>query len=615
LIENYNEFVEIENPLTVHNHFAMIGSRSTTNTLIELYTQDAKWNNYSSWRNLLKLPPPIHNLQAVQQFWTEALIILDNAEVGTVQHLAQDLTSRNLFGYQYIEAVLDISHTQHSVLEYSQSFLLLISHKALLDCMSIQSTMNDLYRIIDGKRRERTVAFLIQICSDLLAECEAKSCSVEALLAATTTALCEAVNHDQQVIFNEKIPDLLVLIERIIFQAQIPEESKSYPLVMNRLQRLQRTLCRLKASADTSFTATLKQHDRLDITKVEILPTYADIRGIAPKAVPSISFALAGVERLLDFHFRLLRHDSLGIVEKQLSKLLKVLRNDANVDFKSSELLKFGKEGFFVYDNVYIRKLLFNQRCGLEAQFCFRLPQQFGNQPKFERISWGKERRPMQLGSLICLVTIHAKMKSIVFFTISAIKGSPGISSDHQHITVTARVAEEESQKRVDHLLQLTWQQKGVRSILVEFPGVLLPTFIPILKNLQQMQRESWLPFQQWIVPQSYLKTPTEILPPLYARVTGFFFSLRNLLINKAEDFKLRPNHHRNDVWSLESQTSLDQGQCEAIITALTHEFALVRGPPGTGKSYIGLQLVKALLENKAKAQLGPIIVVYVIQR
>ncbi|KAF2188466.1 hypothetical protein K469DRAFT_525717, partial [Zopfia rhizophila CBS 207.26] len=54
----------------------------------------------------------------------------------------------------------------------------------------------------------------------------------------------------------------------------------------------------------------------------------------------------------------------------------------------------------------------------------------------------------------------------------------------------------------------------------------------------------------------------------------------------------------------------LDQGQCEAIITALTHEFALVRGPPGTGKSYIGLQLVKALLENKAKAQLGPIIVV-----
>jgi hypothetical protein len=601
----------MENPLTVHNHFDMIGGRFTTNTLIEIYTQDPGWNNYSSWRNFLKLPTPTHNLQAVQQFWTEALIILDNAEVGTVQHLAQDLTSRSLFGYQYIEAVLDISHTQHSVLEYSQSFLLLISHKALLDCMSIQSTVNDLYRIVNGKRRERIVAFLIQICSDLLAECKAKSRSVEALLVATTTALCEAVSHDQQVIFNEKIPHLLVLIERAFFQAEIPEESKSYHLVVNRLQILQKRLCCLKSSAETKFTATLKQHDRLDITKVEILPTYADIGGTALKAVPSVNFTLAGVERLLDFHFRLLRHDSLGTVESQLTRLVRALQNDPQVDLNSSEHLELEKQGFFIYDNVYVRKVLFNQHCGLGAQLGFRQPQRFGNQYGSEEEFWCRKRRPMQLGSLICLVTTHPKLRSIVFFTISAIKGSPGISSDNQHVTVTARVAEEESQKRVDHLLQLSWQQKGVRSILVEFPGVLLPTFIPILKNLQQMQRESWLPFQQWIVPQSHLKRSIEIVPPLYARVPGFFFSLRNLLINKAEDFKLRSNHHINDVRSLESRTTLDQGQCEAIINALTHEFALVRGPPGTGKSYIGLQLVKALLENKSKAQLGPIIILY----
>jgi hypothetical protein len=431
----------------------MIGGRSTTNMSIEIYTQDPRWNNYSSWRNLLKLPPPTHNLQAVQQFWTEALIILDNAEVGTVQHLAQDLTSRNFFGYQYIEAVLDISHTQHSVLEYSQSFLLLISHKALLDCMSIESNVNDLYRIVDGKRRERIVAFLIQICSDLLAKCEAKSCSGEALLAATTTALCEAVNHDQQVIFNDKIPDLLVMIERIIFQAKIPEESKSYYLVMNRLQRLQRTLCRLKSSADTKFTATLKQHDRLDITKVKILPTYADIGGTALKAVPSISFTPAGVEGLLDFHFRLLRHDSLGTVESQLTRLVRALRNDPHVGLNSSEHLELVKQGFFIYNNVYVRKVLFNQHCGLGAQLGFRQPQRFGNQYRSEEEFWGRKRRPMQLGSLICLVTTHPKLRSIVFFTISAIKGSPGISLDNQHVTVTARVIKEESQKRVDHLL------------------------------------------------------------------------------------------------------------------------------------------------------------------
>lgn len=85
--------------------------------------------------------------------------------------------------------------------------------------------------------------------------------------------------------------------------------------------------------------------------------------------------------------------------------------------------------------------------------------------------------------------------------------------------------------------------------------------------------------------------------------------------MDDAEDFNLSPSSCRNDykiLRSLISRTSLDEGQCQAIITALSHELALLRGPPGTGKSYIGLQLVKVLLQNREKAHLGPIIVVYV---
>jgi hypothetical protein len=585
-----------------------------------ILSQTPNWNHHP-WRNLIKASPKTNNLRTVQNFWLETLNILDQGEEKASQNIARDLTNRDLFGYQHIEAILDIDLTQHNILEYAQPFLLVISHTALLNCISIKSNVNDLYNIIDGNSRGLT--FLTNVCSAILADFESnvRMYSTEKSLVATTTVLCEVVSHNKQVPFSDRISHLLNLIERILLKAQISEQSSSYSFVANRVQRLKRVFCRLEtvgtetARAKASSTGTIEPHDRPDLTKVEILPTYADIRKIPWKALPSINFDkpcfFAGVERLLDFHFRLLRHDSLGAVEKQLSKLLRVLRDDPNVDFKSSKHLKFEKEGFFVYDNVYIQRLLFDKRCGLEAQLCFR-PRQSGSQYRSEEEFGGRERRTMQPGSLICLVTTHVKMRSIVFFTVSAIKGPPGISSD-QHVTVTARVAEEESQQRVDHLLQLTWQRKGVRSILVEFPGVLLPTFIPILKNLQQMQRESRLPFQQWIVPQSHLKRPIEIAPPLYARLPGFFFSLRNLLINKVEDFKLRPNDHRNDVRLLESRTTLDQGQCEAIINALTHEFALVRGPPGTGKSYIGLQLVKALLENKAKAQLGPIIVLYAI--
>jgi hypothetical protein len=60
----------------------------------------------------------------------------------------------------------------------------------------------------------------------------------------------------------------------------------------------------------------------------------------------------------------------------------------------------------------------------------------------------------------------------------------------------------------------------------------------------------------------------------------------------------------------LKQSTTLDEGQCEALVVALSREFALIQGPPGTGKSHVGIQLVRVLLANKAKASLGPIIVV-----
>lgn len=60
----------------------------------------------------------------------------------------------------------------------------------------------------------------------------------------------------------------------------------------------------------------------------------------------------------------------------------------------------------------------------------------------------------------------------------------------------------------------------------------------------------------------------------------------------------------------MESQTTLDRGQCLALVAALTREFAFIQGPPGTGKSYVGVQLVKVLLGSKEKAKLGPIVVV-----
>jgi hypothetical protein len=56
------------------------------------------------------------------------------------------------------------------------------------------------------------------------------------------------------------------------------------------------------------------------------------------------------------------------------------------------------------------------------------------------------------------------------------------------------------------------------------------------------------------------------------------------------------------------TQTSLDRGQCQALIAALIREFAQIQGPPGTANSFLGVHLMIVLLD--AVYQLSPIIVV-----
>ncbi len=52
-------------------------------------------------------------------------------------------------------------------------------------------------------------------------------------------------------------------------------------------------------------------------------------------------------------------------------------------------------------------------------------------------------------------------------------------------------------------------------------------------------------------------------------------------------------------VDKLTKQTTLNCGQCHALIAAWTREFAVIQGPPETGKSYLGLQLTKVILDLK----------------
>jgi hypothetical protein len=189
------------------------------------------------------------------------------------------------------------------------------------------------------------------------------------------------------------------------------------------------------------------------------------------------------------------------------------------------------------------------------------------------------------------------------------------LMKDNGLVTICTRLMTQDK-ATLELLMRATADQ--CQGMLLEFPRVIPATFVPILENLQSLQRTGGMPFYQWIVPASHeaspgVKTYHDIPPPLYARHARFNFPLRTITKDAATSLSVEANSAcDNDglLSKIEANTSLDRGQCRALLAALTREFAFIQGPPGTGKSYLGLHLMRVLLDVKEKAKLGPILVV-----
>ncbi|PKY47020.1 P-loop containing nucleoside triphosphate hydrolase protein [Rhizophagus irregularis] len=111
---------------------------------------------------------------------------------------------------------------------------------------------------------------------------------------------------------------------------------------------------------------------------------------------------------------------------------------------------------------------------------------------------------------------------------------------------------------------------------------------------------------------------------PLYTGAPGFQFDL-SVLFKNEQSVKLNvaDTISHNEVIKVIKEKSkigkssngdtygLDETQAQALIFALTREIALIEGPPGTGKTVVGIQIMKVLLakENR-KTGIGPILTI-----
>jgi hypothetical protein len=236
---------------------------------------------------------------------------------------------------------------------------------------------------------------------------------------------------------------------------------------------------------------------------------------------------------------------------------------------------------------------------------------------KIDKRRWWEESRRLEEGVLLSFIWLQGSTVGHLFFTVTErstdSKKEQSLAYSDKTATITIKLTAQ-NQQAVETLLDLSRQK--IRGILLEFPNVLPATFVPVLENLQRMQRVSRLPFCEWMLPDR-VDDPSgakvDVPPPLYAQHAGFSFPLDSILNPGARSISLHPSLSSGNslvIADLEANTELDHGQCVALTAALSREFALIQGPPGTGKSYLGVKLMKVLLDVKKKARLGPIVVV-----
>ncbi|KAK2755769.1 hypothetical protein FQN54_005919 [Arachnomyces sp. PD_36] len=363
-------------------------------------------------------------------------------------------------------------------------------------------------------------------------------------------------------------------------------------------------------------------NDSADICSIRIMPTYKEIQSNQTEYLPVNDpelLHLPGLQGLLDRQFRLLREDNVGPLRDAIRSELEGLQGRRD---NASGRQRKQLQRTFSYRGVLLTEVNFERRIGFHLTVRFDKPEQLLRSGRTAQGDWWEQSRRLQLDSLVCLLDSSG---SVVFCTVGEVRETANKSKNgagsrvktvyersdkdpHAYVTLAPVTTDNMNiQLLLEHFIAS--QRIGrVTLSLIEFPGVLLPSFQPTLLALQQMQKKGDLPFANFLAPLDVDDGPdTNVPPPAYSLKPGFQFNLR-CIMKKGEDLLLN-TREQFDIKKLQDGSSLDNAQAVALVDSLSRRLALIQGPPGTGKSYTGVALIKVLLANKNKQTrrfLGP---------
>ena len=331
-------------------------------------------------------------------------------------------------------------------------------------------------------------------------------------------------------------------------------------------------------------------NDHSQITDIRVLPTPQEIYSPRTEYLPTKDpsrWHLPGIKGLLDQQFRLLREDTVGQLRdcvRTIMESLKPLETRDLTDTTHEIGLRIHK-----YSKVVLSSVHFDKRAHLRVMAQFQQREHMSKRSSADRKLWWDRCKQLQIDTLVCLVDSEGHC---LFFSVCDRKGFsqagqlintgsrgvdrlsqgqederkvPNLWHSPQRRTITLRLIDMGNQDFMQ-MLGKDLRDLSAEQVIVEFPGVLLPSFQPTLEALQRMSRHVEIPFSDLLLPKEEPGT-VQTSWPVYATQPHFAFNLSPVLTD-GEPLYLQQNE-AFDFNSLKERSTLDEAQCKALVGAL----------------------------------------------
>ncbi|XP_058459862.1 NFX1-type zinc finger-containing protein 1 [Malaya genurostris] len=302
-----------------------------------------------------------------------------------------------------------------------------------------------------------------------------------------------------------------------------------------------------------------------NLKNISIYPTLEDLKGSGIDVKPNIvNGKFPNIEHYLEVHLGLLKQDFMIPLREGIKDFLEH-HEGSSVD-----------ESYYG-DNIRVHngvKLLLpasvNRRSTKEALVMVDLdPNERllnGKSQRYNKLSLHNSKRLMH-GSMVCF-TSSTRFEDLIVAIVSH-RDNDQLSNGYIYIEIVKA-------ENIQNIFN--------RDMLMIESEIFFEPYHHVFNMMKNLKGDSF-PFKSYIVDTQ----PQHQYPDYVARDRNTVFS------HKGQQYNIK----MPSEWPESGATiGLNPSQYKAFKLALTHKFALIQGPPGTGKTFIGQEIVSALLTN-----------------